>query len=97
MSEKIVAVDPKVLAGLDNYLNLPALQQPTWPDQSAVAAVRVHRITLLRPRASSRRVPLRRAARWRNQGADRAHRARTTMAAASAEHIDAAATAASRP
>ena len=46
MNEKIVAVDPKVLAGLDNYLNLPALQQPTWPDQSAVAAVRAELATL---------------------------------------------------
>jgi len=46
MSEKIVAVDPKVLDGLDNYLNLPALQQPNWPDQSAVAAVRAELATL---------------------------------------------------
>ncbi len=46
MNEKIVAVDPKVLAGLDNYLNLPALQQPNWPDQSAVAAVRAELATL---------------------------------------------------
>jgi hypothetical protein len=23
-------------AGLDNYVNLPAAQQPTWPDQKAL-------------------------------------------------------------
>lgn len=40
MSEKVVAVDPAVLAGLDNYLNLPAVQQPNWPDAAAVAQVR---------------------------------------------------------
>ncbi len=40
MNEKVVAVDPKVLAGLDNYLNLPAVQQPTWPDKAEVEAVR---------------------------------------------------------
>ncbi|MFM6963860.1 MAG: class II 3-deoxy-7-phosphoheptulonate synthase [Micrococcales bacterium] len=40
MVEKVVAVDPAVLAGLDNYLNLPAVQQPTWPDQEAIANVR---------------------------------------------------------
>ena len=31
-NEVIVAADPAVLAGLDNYVNLPAAQQPTWPD-----------------------------------------------------------------
>ena len=46
MNEKVIAVDPKVLAGLDNYLNLPALQQPTWPDQAAVAEVRAELATL---------------------------------------------------
>lgn len=46
MNEKIVAVDPQVLDGLDNYLNLPALQQPNWPDASAVAAVRAELATL---------------------------------------------------
>ena len=46
MNEKIVAVDPKVLAGLDNYRNLPSLQQPSWPDESAVAAVRAELATL---------------------------------------------------
>ena len=46
MNEKVMAVDPKVLAGLDNYLNLPALQQPTWPDQAAVAEVRAELATL---------------------------------------------------
>jgi 3-deoxy-7-phosphoheptulonate synthase len=40
MSEKSVAVDPAVLAGLDNYRNLPAAQQPTWPDQAELAKVR---------------------------------------------------------
>lgn len=46
MNEKIVAVDPQVLDGLDNYLNLPALQQPNWPDASVVAAVRAELATL---------------------------------------------------
>jgi 3-deoxy-7-phosphoheptulonate synthase len=40
MVEKVVAVDPAVLAGLDNYLNLPKVQQPTWPNEAAVAEVR---------------------------------------------------------
>ena len=40
MNEPIVAADPAVVAGLDNYLTLPAAQQPTWPDQSTVANVR---------------------------------------------------------
>lgn len=39
MAEKVVEVDPAVLAGLDNYKNLPAVQQPTWPDQQALEAV----------------------------------------------------------
>jgi 3-deoxy-7-phosphoheptulonate synthase len=40
MNEPVVAADPAVVAGLDNYVNLPAAQQPTWPDQAAVAAAR---------------------------------------------------------
>ena len=40
MAEKVVEVDPAVLAGLDNYKNLPAVQQPNWPDQQALEAVR---------------------------------------------------------
>ncbi len=39
MQEKVVEVDPAVLAGLDNYKNLPAVQQPAWPDQAALEAV----------------------------------------------------------
>jgi 3-deoxy-7-phosphoheptulonate synthase len=40
MNEPVVNADPKVIAGLDNYLSLPAKQQPTWPDAERVAAVR---------------------------------------------------------
>jgi 3-deoxy-7-phosphoheptulonate synthase len=40
MNEPVVVADPAVLAGLDNYVNLPAAQQPTWPDESALAAAR---------------------------------------------------------
>jgi 3-deoxy-7-phosphoheptulonate synthase len=40
MNEPVVAADPAVLAGLDNYATLPAAQQPTWPDQDAVIAAR---------------------------------------------------------
>jgi 3-deoxy-7-phosphoheptulonate synthase len=40
MNEPVVNADPSVLAGLDNYLTLPAKQQPTWPDEAQVAAVR---------------------------------------------------------
>ena len=40
MNEPVVAADPAVIAGLDNYVNLPAAQQPTWPDQADL--VRVH-------------------------------------------------------
>jgi 3-deoxy-7-phosphoheptulonate synthase len=29
-----------VIAGLDNYVNLPAAQQPTWPDQADLVRVR---------------------------------------------------------
>jgi len=39
-NETVVNADPKVLAGLDHYLTLPAAQQPTWPDAEAVKAVR---------------------------------------------------------
>jgi len=39
MAEKVVEVDPAVLAGLDNYKNLPAVQQPAWPDRAALEAV----------------------------------------------------------
>jgi 3-deoxy-7-phosphoheptulonate synthase len=31
-NEKVVVADPSVIAGLDNYRNLEAAQQPTWPD-----------------------------------------------------------------
>jgi 3-deoxy-7-phosphoheptulonate synthase len=40
MNEVVVAADPAVLAGLDNYVNLPAAQQPTWPDQAELVRVR---------------------------------------------------------
>ena len=40
MKEQVVVADPAVVAGLDNYLKLPAAQQPTWPDPAAVAEVR---------------------------------------------------------
>jgi len=40
MTEKYVATDPAVLAGLDNYKNLPAVQQPTWVDQDELARVK---------------------------------------------------------
>ena len=40
MNEPVVNADPKVIAGLDNYMSLPAKQQPTWPDAEKVAAVR---------------------------------------------------------
>ncbi len=40
MNEPIVAADPAVIAGLDNYVNLPAAQQPTWPDQADLVRVR---------------------------------------------------------
>jgi 3-deoxy-7-phosphoheptulonate synthase len=38
--EPVVAAEPGVLEGLDNYLTLVAAQQPTWPDEAAVAEVR---------------------------------------------------------
>jgi 3-deoxy-7-phosphoheptulonate synthase len=40
MNEPVVAADPAVIAGLDNYVNLPAAQQPTWPDQAHLVRVR---------------------------------------------------------
>ena len=40
MNEPVVNAAPNVIAGLDNYLTLPIKQQPTWPDEAAVAAVR---------------------------------------------------------
>lgn len=40
MNEPVVAADPAVIAGLDNYVNLPAAQQPTWPDQAYLVRVR---------------------------------------------------------
>ena len=39
-NEVAIKADPKVLAGLDHYLTLPAAQQPTWPDADKVRAVR---------------------------------------------------------
>lgn len=38
--EPVVAAEPGVIEGLDNYLTLVAAQQPTWPDEAAVAEVR---------------------------------------------------------
>ena len=40
MNEPVVAADPAVIAGLDNYVSLPAAQQPTWPDQADLVRVR---------------------------------------------------------
>jgi len=37
VNETTVAVDPQILAGLDNYRNLPAAQQPTWYSEEALA------------------------------------------------------------
>ena len=39
-NEKVVIADPAVIAGLDNYRNLVAAQQPTWPDQNQLEEVR---------------------------------------------------------
>jgi len=36
-NEPYVVADPQVVAGLDNYLNLPAAQQPTWYSAEALA------------------------------------------------------------
>ena len=38
--EPVVAANPGVLEGLDNYRKLVAAQQPTWPDQAALEEVR---------------------------------------------------------
>ena len=40
VNEPNVAVDPQVLAGLDNYVNLAAAQQPTWYSADALAAAK---------------------------------------------------------
>ncbi len=48
MTEKYVATDPAVLAGLDNYKNLPAVQQPTWVDQDELARVKAE-LSILPP------------------------------------------------
>ena len=40
MNETVVAANPGVIAGLDNYANLPAAQQPTWPDAEKLAEVK---------------------------------------------------------
>ena len=40
LNEKVIQADPTVIAGLDNYRNLVAAQQPTWPDQSKLEEVR---------------------------------------------------------
>lgn len=45
-NEPVVAPDPAVLAGLDNYLNLPIKQQPTWPNQAEVTQVKSQLATL---------------------------------------------------
>ena len=39
-NEKVIQADPTVVAGLDNYRNLVAAQQPTWPDQDKLEQVR---------------------------------------------------------
>jgi len=40
MNEPVVAADPAVISGLDNYANLPAAQQPTWPDAQKLSDVK---------------------------------------------------------
>ncbi len=40
MNEQVVAADPAVVAGLDNYEHLPAAQQPTWPDAAELSEVK---------------------------------------------------------
>jgi 3-deoxy-7-phosphoheptulonate synthase len=40
LNEKVVVADPSVIAGLDNYRNLEAAQQPTWPDQARLEEVK---------------------------------------------------------
>ena len=39
-NEKVVIADPSVIAGLDNYRNLVAAQQPTWPDPKKLEEVK---------------------------------------------------------
>ena len=39
-NETVVIADPSVIAGLDNYRNLVAAQQPTWPDQARLEEAR---------------------------------------------------------
>mgnify|MGYP000726992239 CR=1 FL=1 len=39
-NEKVVVADPSVIAGLDNYRNLEAAQQPTWPDLQKLEEVK---------------------------------------------------------
>lgn len=39
-NEKVVQADPSVIAGLDNYKNLVAAQQPTWPDLNKLEEVK---------------------------------------------------------
>jgi 3-deoxy-7-phosphoheptulonate synthase len=48
VNEPNVAVDPQVLAGLDNYVNLAAAQQPTWYSADALAAAKAE-LTVLPP------------------------------------------------
>ena len=40
MNETVVAANPGVIAGLDNYVTLAAAQQPTWPDAAKLASVK---------------------------------------------------------
>jgi len=40
LNEKVIQADPTVIAGLDNYRNLVAAQQPAWPDQNKLEEVR---------------------------------------------------------
>ncbi len=44
--ETIVQADPKVIAGLDHWRQLPIKQQPEWPDAAAVAAASAELATL---------------------------------------------------
>ena len=37
VNEPSIVASPEVLSGLDNYVNLPAAQQPTWYSQDALA------------------------------------------------------------
>jgi 3-deoxy-7-phosphoheptulonate synthase len=48
VNEPNVAVDPQVLAGLDNYVNLPAAQQPTWYSAEALAEAKAQ-LSILPP------------------------------------------------